>query len=139
MGSALAMREGTKLVEGTPTDEKALCDELRQLTKQLRVKQRLRGWASALTTLPRRNPQKANWLLLMLDLEANTVTVTGYADRKKATEEVARLETSARREGFDAVLVWVPSVRDLRSAYPNYYADTRIFIRALNAALRGKH
>ena len=29
------------------------------------------------------------------------------------------------------MLVWVKSISDLRSAYPNYYADTREFIAAL--------
>jgi hypothetical protein len=41
-----------------------------------------------------------------------------------------------KREDLDAVLVWVNSARDLKAAYPNYYADTGAFIKALNQALR---
>lgn len=135
MGSAIAMRERTPLVEDTPSDPMELRKELRRLTKELRVKERLRGWANALKTMPRRHPKSAKSLLLVLDLEENTIEVTGFADHAKATEEAARLETSQRRDVLDVVVVWVSDIRDLRSAYPNYYADTRVFIRALDAVL----
>jgi len=135
MGSALSLREGTQLVAGTPTTEGALREELRELTKQLRVRQRLRGWASAIRQLPKHNVPRAKWLLLVLDLAANTIKVTGYSNGEKAQADVAGLERSGRSEELDAVLVWVPSVRDLRSAYPNYYADTTAFLEALSTAL----
>jgi hypothetical protein len=135
MGSALAHREGTVPVPGTPASEAELRDELRDLTKRLRVQNRLRGFASALKQLPKRNTARAKWLLLVLDLAANTIKVTGYANRKKAQATVASIEQSGRRGDVDAVLVWVPSVRELRSAYPNYYADTTAFVDALARAL----
>ena len=136
MGSALAIRENTQLVDGTPVDEGELRGELRELTKGLRVRQRLKGWASALKQLPKKNTSKAKWLLLILDLAANTIKVTGYSSRKTASTDVATLEQSERRRELDAVLVWVPSVRDLRRAYPNYYADTTAFLDALTTALK---
>jgi hypothetical protein len=68
-------------------------------------------------------------------VSANTIKVDGYLDRNKASEAVAALEQSGRAGQLDAVLVWVRSVRDLRKAYPNYYADTGAFIEALGAAL----
>ncbi len=135
MGSALAIRESTPLVPGTPTNDKHLLDELRELTKTLKVGQRLRSWASALKQLPKSNTKKANWLLLVLDLAANTIKVTGFVDRKEAAEAVATLEQPGGVE-LDAVLVWVRSVLDLEKAYPNYYADTTEFLAALAAALK---
>lgn len=136
VGSAFAMREGTTPVEGTPADEKTLIRELRDLTKALRVRQRLRGWTNAIKQLPKKSIADAQWLLLILDLSANTIKVIGYADKRKATEAVAQLEKSRSME-LDAVLVWVGSIRNLRSAYPNYYADTSAFLEALNVALKG--
>lgn len=133
MGSALATREGTPLVEGMPTDQRLLAKELRELTKELRVRQRLRGWTDALRTLPTRNIKGFKWLLLVLDLEANTIKVTGFADRQMASQAVAKLE---QLKSVDAVLVWVKSVKYLKVAYPNYYADTRGFIDAVNVAVR---
>ena len=61
--------------------------------------------------------------------------VTGYASRYQASKVISEIEQS-KNEDLDAVLVWVDSVSDLRTAYPNYYADTREFIEALDYALR---
>ncbi len=136
MGSAFAIRENTPLIEGTPIDEGEMTSELRELTQTLNVRQRLRGWTNAIKQLRSRNTQNAKWLLLVLNISANTVRVTGYSDRKKASEALALLEKPPRPTDLDAVLVWVGSIRNLRRAYPNYYADTRAFLEALNIALR---
>ncbi len=137
VGSAFALREGTEIVEGTPSNTTELISELREATKALKVRQRLRAWANALQQLPRRNVKRFKWLLLVLDTTENTIDVKGYENRKEASQKVAELE-QLKREDIDAVLVWVRSVRDLRAAYPNYYADTGQFINALNTALARK-
>ena len=136
MGSALALREGTPLVEGVPTDRDELIQELRERTKGLKVRQRLAGWTRALRHLPRRNVTKFKWLLLVLNVVENTIKVTGFNDRRKAAEALDALEKREGEAKIDAVLVWVRSVTDLKAAYPNYYADTADFIEALNEALR---
>jgi len=135
MGSALALREGTSLIEGTPNAESELIMELRDYTKLLKVRQRLAGWARALRTLPRRNVTKFKWLLMVLNVTDTTIKVTGFSDRSEAANAINDIEQQ-KREDLDAVLVWVGSVRDLKVAYPNYYADTGAFISALNQALR---
>lgn len=137
MGSALAIREETALVAGTPQNEQELTTELREAAKELKVRQRLRRWAQAVRTLRRRNIRDFKWLLLVLDIEKNTIQVTGYADRGQASREIAKIERSTNNY-LDAVLVSVNSIKQLRAAYPNYYADTREFLHALNTALAGK-
>jgi macrodomain Ter protein organizer (MatP/YcbG family) len=136
MGSALALREGTALVDGVPHDEKELVRELKEITKTLKVRQRLAGWARALRRLPRKNVKGSfKWLLLVLNTTDSTIKVTGYAERDKADAALEEIE-NAKREDLDAVLVWVRSVQDLKLAYPNYYADTGEFIEALNQVVR---
>jgi ppGpp synthetase/RelA/SpoT-type nucleotidyltranferase len=137
MGSALAIREQTQLVSGTPDKEEELIAELRGTAKELRVHQRLRGWTDALQTLPRKHIKDSKWLLLALDTTQNTIKVTGYKDRKEASREISEIEKS-KRPDLDAVLVWVNSVKRLRTAYPNYYADTKEFLDALSTALASK-
>lgn len=70
----------------------------------------------------------------MLNTTDSTIKVTGFQHRFKADEAVADIERT-KRDDLDAVLVWVRSVRDLETAYPNYYADTSAFLDALNRAL----
>jgi hypothetical protein len=134
MGSALALREATPLVRGTPTDATELVRELREVTRTLKVRQRLQGWTDAVRALPRKNVEGFKWLLLVLNLDQNTVKVRGYSNRREASKVIAEIEQS-KNEDLDAVLVWVRSVSDLRAAYPNYYADTREFIEALGYTL----
>ncbi len=136
MGSALALREVTPLVKDTPTKERDLIRDLELAAKAIRVRERLKGWTDALRTLPRRNIDGFKWLLLVLDTRANTIKVTGYAKRGDAFQAIAKIEQS-KQPDLDAVLVWVQSISDLREAYPNYYADTREFIKALDSALAG--
>ena len=135
MSSVMALREGTKPVAGTPPDSKQLIEELRESSKVLMVRERLQGWTGALQTLRKHRIKGFKWLLLVLDVSANTIEVTGYSDRPKASEAVAKIEQSKRGD-IDAVLVWVNSIQKLRVAYPNYYADTGKFLDALDFALR---
>lgn len=134
MGSALALREATPFVPGAPRDATELVKELREAARILKVRQRLQGWTDAVRTLPRKNIEGFKWLLLVLDLERNTVKVQGYSNRREASKVIAEIEQS-KNENLDAVLVWVRFVSELRAAYPNYYADTREFIEALNYTL----
>jgi hypothetical protein len=136
MGSALALREGTPIITATPNEPQELARELRELTKELKVKQRLKGWARALRQLPRRNVTKFQWLLLVLNVSNNTIKVTGFSDRSKAAHVINEIEKTKKNSDLDAVLVWVRSVHDLKTLYPNYYADTGEFIHALNQVLR---
>ncbi|HKF51612.1 MAG TPA: RelA/SpoT domain-containing protein [Candidatus Acidoferrales bacterium] len=134
MGSALATREQTPLVPGTPSDQVELIRELRAAAVTLRVRSRLQGWTDALQTLRSQHLKNSKWLLLLLDTSKNTVGVTGFQDRKEASRAIAEIEKSKRAD-IDAVLVWVSSIRRLRVAYPNYYADTKKFIDALDSVL----
>src|SRR6266446_5577348 len=58
-----------------------------------------------------------------------------YPNREEASRAVAEIKKSKRTD-LDAVLVWVNSVKALRAAYPNYYADTTAFLEALSVALQ---
>jgi ppGpp synthetase/RelA/SpoT-type nucleotidyltranferase len=137
MGSALAIREGTALVPNTPGNERDLVSELRNAAEELRVRPRLEGWADAIHTFPRHNMRDFKWILLELNTTAKSIKATGFRDRNVAAQAIAEIEKSKRPE-IDAVLVWVNSIKGLRAAYPNYYADTKQFLDALESALTSK-
>ena len=140
MGSAIAVREKTTLVENTPRDIRDLTLELKDATIELSVVRRFRTWTKMLRAMPRISTGAFKWLLMVLNVEENTIRVTGYADRGKAQDALMKLEKSDKASKLDVVLVWVKSINDLRAAYPNYYADTKEFVRALTTALKsGRH
>src|SRR5208283_3691074 len=100
----------------------------------LKVRQRLRGWVDALRVVRSKGIKNYRWLLLVLDTKQNTISTTGYMNRVQAAKIVEGIEQQKRAE-LDAVLVYVRSFKELRRAYPNYYADTGEFLKALDLAL----
>jgi ppGpp synthetase/RelA/SpoT-type nucleotidyltranferase len=139
MGTALALREGTPPVPGTPQEKAALLRELRPLVRQLEVEKRLRAYGAAIRTLESPERHDAAYFLLVLEPGAHTVTITSYGPREYDQAAAQYLETERRISkvpGAEAVLVSVDSLAALRRAYPNYFLDTTAFIDAMKQAIR---
>lgn len=138
VGSAIALREETSPVPDTPTNKTELIGELQYYANQLDVEGRLQAYGAALGTLKMPGAKDARYFLLNLDPDANQFTVTGYkaAELGQAYTDYFAVEREiAKRPGADAVLVSVESLAALRRAYPNYFLDTVVFLRALEHAL----
>jgi Region found in RelA / SpoT proteins len=139
MGSALALREKTPLVPETPTEREQIIGELREAAKKLNVEELLTGWSYALRGLPAKNVTDAVTFLVKLDTQAHTFSISGFKQEElpKASEAYLAMEKEiASNPAAQAVLVSVDSAHALRSAYPNYFLDTRAFLKALRFAIR---
>lgn len=139
MGSALAMRERTALVAGTPTDRQDLLAALRQKSTELDVERRLEAYGNALQTLEKRGVVDAHFFLLALDPVADTITIHGFRKNELETATTAYLDVERSMNaatGAEAVLVSVDSIAALKRAYPNYFLDTQAFLLAVRRALR---
>lgn len=139
MGSAVALRENTAPVPNTPTKKSELISELDYYTDLLNVENRLRAYSDALREIEQ-GAEVAHYYLLRLDPSANELTVTGFQlhEIAEAEDEYAEAERHVKAHpGTDAVLVAVESISALRRAYPNYFADTRVFVEMLKQALTG--
>lgn len=140
MGTAIAHREGTPPVPATPVTRQAMLDELRHLSRALNVSARLKTFSDALRTLgtEQLGMQHVHYYLLELDPEASQLTVTGFhsSQLQQASDRYLEAEKKVKQNpGTDAVLVSVDSVTALERAYPNYYADTRVFRELLSQTL----
>lgn len=143
MGTEMALREGTTPVPNTPTDEMELGKELKRCADKLNVLARLKSFEFALDVTKRKlvKRRSAGYYLLRLDNERDTLRIVSYNHKElpRAMEDYAKTEREIRqREDYDAVLVSVKSVGDLNRAYPNYFADTRVFTKELERAI-GKY
>jgi hypothetical protein len=141
MGSALAVRERTPLVDGTPTDQKKLLQELKECVEDLDVIGHLRGYRVVLDNVPLGTFKGVSYFLLQLRPKEGRLVITPY--QRKESEEASRQYFQAEQqarfefpEESDAVLVSVDDLKELRAAYPNYYADTRRFVNAVLRAIR---
>jgi ppGpp synthetase/RelA/SpoT-type nucleotidyltranferase len=139
MGSVIAMRERAPLVPGTPTQRQALITELDHHAYILNVENRLVAFGNAMRSITTAT-DRAHWYLLKLDASASQLVVTGF---KRDEFEEAQTSYSEAEElvkgkpGRDAVLVSVDSLAALERAYPNYFADTRVFVELMKQALSG--
>ena len=139
MGTWMAYRENTAPVPNTPTDTDALQKELKACAIELQVAKTLRGFSTALTVTQGKPVKGADYYLLSLDNVREKLRIARYkrGQLKQATEAYAKSERQIRgKEITDAVLVSVNSISNLKRAYPNYFADTTMFLEELDVALK---
>jgi Region found in RelA / SpoT proteins len=138
MGSAIALREESPLVPNTPTNRADLVKELRHLSNQLQVSQRMLSYRHAVRAMSA-TAKDANFYLLELNVEMKQLNVKGFKEEAGAAKAYDEAEARVRqKQSTDAVLVSVDSVASLGRAYPNYFADTRAFEQLMRQALSGK-
>lgn len=143
MASGIALREKSNLVPNTPTARAELVDELRHYATSLHVEHRLREYSRALHKISGAASEVAGAHIYLMELDpvAGTLEISGFkaAEREVAEQRYAAAEIRHKgHPGRDAVLVSVESVNSLHKAYPNYFADTRVFLELMNQAIAGR-
>jgi len=143
MASAIALRERSPVVPGTPSAKRELLRELGAYASKLSVERRLKEYGNALNSIlnPSGGNKGAILYLLELDPVAGTLNVTTFEASNREMAEAAYALAESRQkqdQSRDAVLVSVESIQALSKAYPNYFADTRLFVELLNQALEGR-
>ncbi len=142
MATELACTEGLPPVPGTPTDRGTLRHELLQLATQINAVARLEAYGRTLRIIEGdvRNGRAA-YFHIYLDLAGHNVRWNEYSadEREEAIQAYEEVETAIRRfTRAETVLVQVGSVEALRRAYPNYFADTSVFVAELKKAIKGQ-
>lgn len=141
MSAAMAVREGTALVPGTPTDHSELISELVEYANRVNAVVRLRTIGDALQKLEQPSATEANAHFFLLELNADQLKVTGFRSNQQNEAQNEYIEAEkliSGDENKDAVLVSVDSLSSLRRAFPNYFLDTRVFANLLDSALAGR-
>jgi hypothetical protein len=141
MGTAIASFEDRPPVPNTPMQQNELVDELRHHATMLDVINRLEGYRTALQVLGQQEEKTDHYFLIELDPTTNIVRLRGFRREESERATAAYLEiekTIAEKAGADAVLVSVDSLASLYRAYPNYFADTRVFLNVVNQTLMGR-
>jgi hypothetical protein len=133
VSSVFALKENCPLVPNTPANKAKLNAEVRKLWKELKVDIFLKGCAIT-TNLSQTRFKTGNRFLLKLNAKEQKLTVTMYDKTQLlgATMHLALAEKeSAINPDIDAVLVGVEDLSKLKSAYPNYFSDTKEFVETL--------
>ena len=131
MSSAIALRERTALVPGTPTTRRDIAKELRRISEQLQVEHLLRGLSDAIHVDSSQPKLKGATLayLIILNVSAKQVMLKPFTREtiSKIADEYLSWERDSD-EGTQVVQVSVEDMNSLRTAYPNYYLDTHVFL-----------
>jgi hypothetical protein len=145
MSSAHALREGTTLVPGTPTDPDELKRELRELVRKLDVVNRLSAYGAAMQVFDHAVSDAKKDTIFLLELHLSdasdadagiSLVLRSYSDAAVAADEYNAIERAIEGErGRDVVLVRVEAVASLRKAYPNYFLDTSAFLDSVHQAI----
>ena len=141
MSSIIALREGRPVVPETPVSRIELREELREYADTLEVVRRLQEYRHALQSIAQEATGQDSFYLLQLDPASAELGVRGFRKDQSLEAELAYAEAEEGVRKFprrDAVLVSVDSINALERAYPNYFADTRIFLQLLIQATSGR-
>lgn len=139
VSSAFAIEEGYPIVPGTPLDEQKLFCLIKEKEKELNVITKMKKWTDSVRYFDDLNNKKNfHFFLLELDTIQEKLTISAYSKRleEKALNAYATAEKKIYgKKEYDVVLVGVDTFADLKIAYPNYFIDTRAFIKRLERIL----
>jgi hypothetical protein len=135
--SVIAIEEGSSPIPGTPDSKTDLIEELKKFKDELNVESHLLTYGSALQMVGQRELRGAQYFLLELHPDSHSINVRSYRknDLDRASEDYLAVERRILNQNADAVLVSADSIAALKRAYPNYFADTRLFVEAINRAI----
>ena len=133
MSSIMALKENRPTIPNTPENYKDLQKEIVLLQRDLDVIGHLSAFRTSLSIFDEdKEGADAHYYLIELDVQSRRELIKSYSTHElnKATNDYLTLEKRIIDTGSsaDAVLVSTDSLQKLRTAYPNYYLDTELFL-----------
>jgi len=136
VSSAIAIKERSPYVPGTPTNRNELYSLIKEKEKELNAIEKMISWRHVRDFLNNQIKDKLKastpyFFLLELDIFAKKLAISTYdlKNEKLANENYLRLEKLyGGNSNYDVVLVSIDNKDDLKNAYPNYFADVDGFI-----------
>lgn len=135
VSSAFAIMEDRPLVTNTPEDRKVLYALIKKKEAELSVISKMRKWTDSVRVFDDiKNKKDLHFFLLELDTIQEKLSISAFSKRAeaRAIEAYAAAEKKIfGRKEYDVVLVGADTLSELQKAYPNYFIDTKAFIKQL--------
>lgn len=139
VSSAFAKMEKCPIVPNTLNNENELRKAIIEKENELQVIKKMENWAKSIKFFEELKSKKnAQFFLLELDTIQEKLIITSYSNlqEEQALKEYTRIEKNIYgKKEYDVVLVGADTTTDLKKAYPNYFLDTKEFIKQLNKFL----
>lgn len=142
VSSAFAIKEKMPQIANTPRDKNKLIKLIKQKEKKLKIITRMKQWNESLRIFDdlKTNAQK-EFFILELDTIQDKITITSF-DKKEEEKANKLLNKIEKRiygiKEYDVVLVGAKNFQELKKGYPNYFADTKEFIKEINKMMCGR-
>lgn len=117
-------------------------NEVKKLEKELSVLDKLRAFAVTTQYIEKQAIEGYRYYIMRLDTTTNNIYVSRYESIKisEATTNYLDLEKKyANDKSVDIVLVSGDSIKHLKKAYPNYFADTTAFSQYYTRILKANN
>lgn len=127
--------ENKKLAKNSGTEERL---KLIKSISVLRVIPRLKAFAVSTKHLGTNDSVRGDYYLLTLEIDKSNIKIRSFPSEnfEEATKQYANLEKEFQdNKDRDVVLVAAESIKGLKKAYPNYFADTTDFSKNIERVL----
>lgn len=127
------MKEEQEIIPNTPTGLNELKKEIARYMKLLKVEETLSWFSHAVKNLEDL-PKKEGYILLILKPSERKISWTVFSKEQieTAAEYYAALEEkNQEKQDQQIVLFSLESAINLKKAYPNYFGDTKDFMKNL--------
>ena len=139
ISSAFARMENTPIISQTPQNEKELYLQKKELEKELQVRTKMKQWTNSVKYFDDfKTKKKTKFYLLELDTVLERLNISAFTKREEKEALLAYSNAEKKiynRKEYDVVLVSADNIKDLKKAYPNYFLDTKDFLRYLENIL----
>lgn len=141
VSSAFAALEQSPTIKDTPYNEKELYSLIKEKEMKLDVIHRMKNWAESINYVDNnlKTKKHLNFYLLELDTNLDKLSIRSYSKRQEERAIADYLAVEKRIYGlsnYDVVLVGADTLADLKKAYPNYFLDTKEFLKYLEKILK---
>ncbi len=126
------------LVEHAHLQEETIKDTVRKYIKNLAILEKIKAFSRITDFIPSDKEFKTGYSILILDTQDKTVLFRPYSSTqtREALDSYYREETRSLKEpSRQVVLVKTDSIKKLKKAYPNYFADLVAFRNRLEKLL----
>jgi Region found in RelA / SpoT proteins len=129
--------EGTTPVPNTPHDATEAAREMASLDQEHKILTTMASYSDFIRKIDSDKQKGAHFFVMHLDPVQRFVQVWEYRKNELAqsSAKLEELEQSVKKPA-QVVRVSVSSLKNLRRAYPNYFLDTRAFIRDMGNLIR---
>lgn len=133
-----ALREWQKLIPWLPDTKEWIRTALKAYMSQLKIEETLAGFSHTINfadRISKEEKQKEGYLLLILDTTEHTIQIKRFSNSEinLATDLYANQEQKNQEsQDKQIVLFSLESAINLKKAYPNYFWDTKDFMKNLN-------